>query len=245
VQQIAKKLSSGKVDSFNLTLLPGANLMENQKALKKAGFKEADIKHAFAATTYTGAALAGKPKNTSLEGFIYGDTYNFMLDATPHDVIQRTIDQMSAYVERENLVAAFKAQGMTLYQGIILASIIQKEVGHAEDMRHVSQVFHKRLKEGVSLGADSTFIYGARKLGVAPSIDLDSPYNTRIHTGLPPTPISNPGADALYAAAHPSDTDDLYFVSGDDGNTYFSKTNEEHEHLTKEHCHINCELPQG
>lgn len=243
VQQIAKKLSSGKVDSFNLTLLPGANLMEDQKALKKAGFKEADIKQALTAT-YKGSALAGKPKNTSLEGFIYGDTYNFMLDATPQDVIQRTIDQMSAYIEKEQLEAAFKAQGLTLYQGITLASIIQKEVAHPEDMAHVSQVFHSRLHTDMPLGSDVTFIYGAKLLGVAPTPELDSPYNTRVHKGLPPTPIANPGADALYAAAHPSKTDDLFFVAGDDGTTYFSKSNEEHEALTQKYCHVNCELPQ-
>jgi UPF0755 protein len=64
-----------------------------------------------------------------------------------------------------------------------------------------------------------------------------------VHTGLPPTPIANPGAAALYAAAHPSDTDDLFFVAGDDGVTYFSKTNEEHERLTQLHCDKNCEIP--
>jgi UPF0755 protein len=242
VQQILEKIGSGDVDSFNLTLLPGATLADTKEALLKAEFKEDDINRAFKAT-YNSPLLAAKPKNASLEGFIYGDTYNFTLDATPETVLERTFDEMYAYIQKENLEAAYKAHGLTLYEGIILASIIQKEVANKDDMAHVSQVFHKRLNDGMQLGSDVTFLYGAKLLGVTPTVDLDSPYNTRVHTGLPPTPIANPGAAALYAAAHPSDTDDLFFVAGDDGVTYFSKTNEEHERLTQLHCDKNCEIP--
>jgi UPF0755 protein len=242
VQQILKKIGSGDVDSFNLTLLPGATLADTKEALLKADFKEDDIDRAFKAT-YDSPLLAAKPKNASLEGFIYGDTYNFTLDATPETVLERTFDEMYAYIQKENLESAYKARGMTLYEGIIFASIIQKEVANKEDMAHVSQVFHKRLNDGMQLGSDVTFLYGAKLLGVTPTVDLDSPYNTRVHTGLPPTPIANPGAAALYAVAHPSNTDDLFFVAGDDGVTYFSKTNEEHERLTQLHCDKNCEIP--
>lgn len=242
VQQILEKIGSGDVDSFNLTLLPGATLADTKEALLKAEFKEDDINRAFKAT-YSSPLLAAKPKNASLEGFIYGDTYNFTLDATPETVLERTFDEMYAYIQKENLEAAYKAHGLTLYEGIILASIIQKEVANKDDMAHVSQVFHKRLNDGMQLGSDVTFLYGAKLLGVTPTVDLDSPYNTRVHTGLPPTPIANPGAAALYAAAHPSNTDDLFFVAGDDGVTYFSKTNEEHERLTQLHCDKNCEIP--
>ena len=150
---------------------------------------------------------------------------------------------MYADIQANNLEQAYAARGMTLYQGITFASIVQSEVSNKADMPLVSQVFHKRLDEGIVLGSDVTFIYGARKLGVAPTVNLDSPYNTRVRQGLTPTPVSNPGLDALLAGANPSDTDYLYFVAGDDGKTYFSRTNEEHEALTRQHCMQNCILP--
>jgi UPF0755 protein len=106
----------------------------------------------------------------------------------------------------------------------------------------VAQIFFKRLREGMPLGADATFVYAANKAGVAPTVDLDSPYNTRIHAGLPPGPISAPGLAALQGVAQPAEGDYLYFVSGDDGKNYYSRTAEEHEANTREHCKINCSL---
>jgi UPF0755 protein len=92
------------------------------------------------------------------------------------------------------------------------------------------------------LGADATFVYAAKKLGTAPSVNLESPYNTRIHAGLPPGPIASPGKSALEAAGNPATGDYLFFVSGDDGTTYFTRTQQEHDQKTREYCHKNCSL---
>ncbi len=110
------------------------------------------------------------------------------------------------------------------------------------DQKQVAQIFYKRLGEDIPLGADATFVYAAKKLGVTPSVDLDSPYNTRVHAGLPPGPISTPGLSALQAVAQPAPGDYLYFVSGDDGQTYFARTQEEHEANAAQYCKVNCAL---
>lgn len=242
VSEIVDHLESGKPDEFTLTFLPGGTLADARKVLEGAGYSAADIDTAFS-KTYDGPLFDGKPAGTDLEGYIYGDTYNFYTGASLDDVLTKIFAHMYEDVQANNLERAYAAQGMNLYQGITFASIVQTEVSNKDDMAVVSQVFHKRLATDMPLGSDVTFIYGARKLGVAPSVDLNSPYNTRTHKGLPPGPVSNPGLSALVAGASPATTDYLYFVAGDDGKTYFSKTNEEHEAATKAHCQANCLLP--
>lgn len=242
VSEIVDHLESGKPDEFTLTFLPGGTLADARKVLEGAGYSTADINTSFS-KTYTGPLFDGKPAGSDLEGYIYGDTYNFYTGASVDDVLEKIFDHMYEDIKANNLEAGYAAQGMSLYQGITFASIVQTEVSNKDDMSKVSQVFHKRLATDMPLGSDVTFIYGARKLGVAPSVDLDSPYNTRAHKGLPPGPVSNPGISALVAGASPANTDYLYFVAGDDGVTYFSKTNEEHEAATRAHCQVNCLLP--
>lgn len=244
VEQIVSKLQTAGVEMFDIMFLPGATVEDAKKVLADHGYSKAAIDRAFS-RSYDSPLFKGKPANTSLEGFIYGETYRFNINATPEDILKRTFDEMYAYIEQENLEAAYKKHGLSLYEGIILASIIQKEENDKGDMQKASQVFHKRLDIGMPLGSDVTFIYGARKLGVPPTVDLDSPYNTRIVKGLPPTPVATPGAEALYAAAYPANTDYLYFVAGDSGKTYYSKTIDEHERLTREYCHKNCILPSS
>ena len=159
---------------------------------------------------------------------------------------------METVVQKNDLVAKYKAQGLDLYQGVTLASIIESEVD-CEDkptperkercyqyQRTIAQIFLKRLRENVSLGSDVTFIYAANQAHVAPTVDIDSPYNTRLHAGLPPGPISSPGELGLKALANPSDTDYLYFIAGDDGLIYFAKTDAEHQQNIKNHCQKGC-----
>jgi UPF0755 protein len=131
-------------------------------------------------------------------------------------------------------------QGLTVHEGVILASIIEQEVGKQSDRATVAQVFLKRRQMDMPLGSDVTAFYGAIKDGKTPSLTYDSPYNTLIHKGLPPGPISNVSDSSLQAVANPSPTDYLYFVAGDDGITYFSHTLQEHEALTQAHCKKLC-----
>lgn len=239
--QIVSHLASGKVDEFSVTFLPGATVADHKKVLVKAGYSEADIEAAFS-KTYDHPLFADKPVGTDLEGYIYGETYSFETSASVEQILIRTFEEFYKVVKDQNIIDTYARQNLNLYQGITLASIIQKEVSRADDQRQVAQVFLKRLRDGMPLGADATFVYAAKKLGVTPSVNLDSLYNTRIHAGLPPGPIASPGKTALEAAGNPAAGDFVFFVSGDDGATHFSHTQAEHEAKTRQYCHKNCSL---
>jgi UPF0755 protein len=127
-------------------------------------------------------------------------------------------------------------RGLSMHEGIILASIVEQEVSTPEDRAKVAQVFYNRMKRGMLLQSDVTAFYGAHILGVSPSTHVDSPYNTYVHPGLPVGPISNVSATSLQAVANPANSDYLYFVAGDDGTTYFSHTQAEHEALVRQYC---------
>jgi UPF0755 protein len=222
-----------------VTFLPGATVKEDKEALVKSGYSSAEVDRAFG-KVYNHPLFASKPLTADLEGYIYGETYKFNGDATVEQILTRTFDEYYQVVKENNLVNAFKKQGLTLYQGITLASIIQREVPSATDQKQVAQIFLKRYKDGMTLGSDITAYYGADKEGLSRSVATDTPYNTRIHKGLPPGPIASPGLTALQAVAHPSSGDYLYFLSGDDDITYYAKTEEEHQANITNHCQVKC-----
>ena len=143
-------------------------------------------------------------------------------------------------VQKHDLVKKYKQRGLTLYEGITLASIVQREVNGLDDQKKVAGVFYNRLKQDMMLGSDVTYQYIADKTGQQRSPSLDSPYNTRRYTGLPPGPIAVPGESALLAVAEPTKSDYLYFLSGDDDKTYFGKTEAEHERNIQQHCQKKC-----
>ena len=239
VEAIVAHLVAGRVDQFNLTFLPGATLAENRKVLIGAGYGEQEVDGALA-KTYDHPLLKDKPKSADLEGYLYGETYTFGSNASVEEILTEVFDYYYDIIQKDKLIEGYKAQDLNLYQGITLASIIQREAFSVADQKQVAQVFFKRLSIGMMLGSDVTYQYAAKKLGVDPHPDLDSPYNTRKFTGLPPGPIATPGRTALQAVAAPASGDYLYFVSGDDDKTYFSKTLEEHEANAAAHCHVKC-----
>lgn len=242
VQQITAALVEGpSTQEIEVTFLPGATLLDSKKVLTELGFDDAEVDAAFAAR-YDHPLFEGRPATADIEGYLYGETHRFAHDASLETILTRFFDDMYAVVEAHDLVAAYRQQGLSLYEGITLASIIQKEVSGQGDSRQVAQVFYKRLTDGMPLGADATFVYAAAKAGDTPRVDHPSPYNTRIHGGLPPGPISAPGEEALLATANPAEGDFLYFVSGDDGTNYFSRTEEEHIENTRRYCIENCAL---
>jgi UPF0755 protein len=238
-QEIVKHLVNGTVDQFSITFLPGATEAMDRQVLINAGYSTSDVDTALGAT-YSGSLFTDKPAGTDLEGYIYGETYDFNSGATVQDILQRTFDEFETVVTQNNLVAGFAKQGLNLYQGITLASIIQREVSSASDQKQVAQVFYLRLAMNIPLGSDVTYIYGASLLGVAATPTLDSPYNTRINTGLPPGPIATPGLSALQATASPASGSYLYFLSGDDGKTYFATTEAQHEANIANYCKVKC-----
>lgn len=238
-QEIVDHLVSGKQDTFSVTFLPGDTLANNRKKLIEVGYGEAEVDAALA-KTYSRPLFASKPASADLEGYLYGETYEFDSAASVEAILNRTFDEYEKIITRHDLVNGFKKQGLTLYEGITLASIIQREVTGEEDEKQVAGVFVNRLKDGISLGSDVTYQYAARKMGVAPTPQLESPYNTRKYAGLPPGPIAVPGVGALKAVANPGVHDYIFFLSGDDDVTYFAKTDAEHQKNIINHCKQKC-----
>jgi len=247
--QIIDHLVSGKVDQFNIMFLPGATLKQHRQVLIEAGFTAAEVDKAFA-ETYDSPLFDGKPTGTDLEGYIYGETYNVNASDSVEQILKRTFAEFSDVVVKNNLVEGFKQQGLTLYEGITLASIVQRESitppdtsKPSADQKQIAQVFYSRLAAGMTLGSDVTYQYAADKLGVARDVNLDSPYNTRRYKGLPPGPIASPGLTALKAVAAPAAGDYLFFLTGDDNITYFAHTDAEHKANIINHCAKNCNTP--
>lgn len=245
VSQIVAHMSSGKTDEVSVTILPGYTLEQladpnYDGSLAQQGFTPQEIASALQAS-YNSPLLSGKPANSSLEGYIYPETYNIMASDSLQKIIQMSFDELYKQIQKKEVEQKLQQQGLTLRDGIILASIVQKEVSNVDDQRQVAQVFLKRLKEGIVLGSDVTFMYIAEKEGRTPSVNDESPYNTRKYGGLPPGPISNFNLSALEAVANPAPGDYLYFVAGDDGTTHFSRTEAEHIENTRKYCTALCQ----
>lgn len=247
--QILDHLVNGSsLDTFNVTFYPGATLAENIKVLEKAGYSNKEITVALKATS--SPLFDSKPVDADLEGYIYGDTYNFNTGATVKEILERAFAEFYTVIQSNKLVAGFASHNLNLYQGITLASIVQREVNTptvkdepSQDQKQVAQVFYTRLNSGMALGSDVTYQYIADKTGVVRDVNIDSPYNTRRYAGLPPGPISVPSLTALKAVANPASGDYLYFLSGDDDTVYFAHTNDEHEANATDHCKIKCSTP--
>lgn len=158
----------------------------------------------------------GLPKwvKSSAEGFIFPDTYELPDKPKADAVLKLATAQFTRVAKELELSAKAEALGISGYQAVVVASIIEKEVFRAEDRPKVAQVIYNRLERGMTLGMDSTAIYASWREGLkTTNYNLDSPYNTRVNKGLPPTPINSPGRAALEAAVNPADGDWLYFVT--------------------------------
>jgi len=178
----------------------------------------------------SGAIKSGEKLSEDLEGFLFPDTYYFYKNSSIKDVIERMQNNFDRKVTEE-MKKEIEKQGKTLYEIIIMASVIEKEVYNLEDMAIVSSVFWNRVEDNYPLESCATIAY---VLGIDKwrySIEdtkIESPYNTYRNVGLPPTPINNPGLNAIRAAIYPAKTDYYFFLSAPDGTTIFSKTLEEH-----------------
>lgn len=264
VGDIYKQLIEGSKSAnvFQLTILPGETVRDVKAKLKNLGYSEQEINDAFA-KNYEHKVLAGRGDTSAwnaepLEGYIFGDTYEFYTGESVENIILTTLDNLWAAVEGNDLIAKLGAHDMSLYDGITLASIVQKEA-HTLDQPYVAEVFYNRLANGIALGSDVTLTYALNLVDPerktyaynADALTLDHPYNTRnaVYTGLTPGPISNPGVSALLAVADPKEPEGfdenrkvLYFLTGDDGKMYYSDTEEGHNQNIANHCQELCNV---
>ena len=251
VEKIYSKLVDGSNDAvvFRFTALPGETLNDIKKRLISIGYTTEEIDAAFA-KDYNHPVLADKPKDASLEGYLFGETYEFYQTDSVETIVIRMLDELYTVVETNNLRQKFNNMGYTLHEGIIMASVVQKEAGTVskEDQKIVASVFWNRLANGMSLGSDVTATYAANLVDPNRTtytdnvavLNIDSCYNTRKYAGLPCGAISNPSALVLISTANPADTSYLYFLTGDDGLMYYSYTESEHNQNAIDHCQVLC-----
>ncbi len=237
-QQTAETIVLGKVATVDITIPPGLRLSQIAKIITDKGYSSQSVEKAFT-TNYDSVVYRSKPKEASLEVLIYPETYRLKLSDDPESLIAESFKLYDKAITDE-VIIGLANKNLTLYQGITLASIVQLEVAKADIQPAVAQVFLKRLKDGMNLGSDVTFIYAAKETNQVATPSLDSPYNTRINSGLPPTPIANFNFSALKAVVDPAEGDYVYFVAGDDGAVYFARTLEEHEQNVSNYCKKSC-----
>jgi len=164
------------------------------------------------------------------EGFLFPDTYYFYKNLTVEQVVKKMRDNFDNKITDE-IEKSLVLQGSSIYDILIMASILEKEVVSDEDRTIVSGIFWKRIKNNYPLESCATIAYilGVEKKQYSyEDTRVKSPYNTYINSGLPPTPINNPGLSAIKAALYPKQTDYNFFLSAPDGRTIYARTLEEH-----------------
>jgi len=169
-------------------------------------------------------------KAQKYEGFLFPDTYFFLKGESVEAVIKKMKNRFYEVLPKDYEDKA-EEKGLTLYQAVILASIVEKEAKFDEDRPLVASVFLNRLKVGMPLQSDATinYVLKNKKLWLTDKdLKIDSPYNTYTHTGLPPTPICNPGLKSLLAVVNAPKTDYYYFLTTKSGKAVFETTLKEH-----------------
>ncbi len=224
---VYKRLRRGDVFTRTLVIPEGFDIFDIAGAVEAAGLGPR-ASFLQAEQTHTELVKAWNPGATSLEGYLFPDTYRFSPHATP-------VQMLAAMVKRFREVSArLGVPGGEVARTVTMASLVEKEVHIDSERALVAGVFENRLADGMPLQTDPAVAYASMLRGTwtgvihQSELHSDSPYNTYAHTGLPPGPICNPGVAALRAALDPARTDYLYFVADAQGATRFSRDLKEH-----------------
>ena len=220
-------ITNGKVVVYSVTVIEGKTFKDLRETLRQTAGLEHTLNNKTDTEVATLLGLQGNP-----EGWFLPETYQFNRGMTDLDMLKRMHGEMQRTLEQ---AWASRAEGLPLatpYEALILASIIEKETGVAAERPQISGVFTRRLQKNMLLQTDPTVIYGAADYHgdlTRKHLQTDTPYNTYINKGLPPTPIALPGKASIEAALHPADGASLYFVADGTGGHTFSATYEEHQ----------------
>ncbi|HKR85474.1 MAG TPA: endolytic transglycosylase MltG [Terriglobales bacterium] len=226
VRDIHSRLARGDIYVHTVVIPEGFNMFDIANAVQAAGLGPA-TEFLKIATTETNLISDLAPQATSLEGYLFPNTYNFTRTQTMREMAAEMVKQFRQ-------VAVQVGLNHQTQQTVTLASIVEKETGVAEERPRVASVYTNRLAQHIPLQADPSVIYAELLSGTYGGalhhndMQFDSAYNTYRHAGLPPGPIANPGRTSIEAALHPAQTDYLYFVADGNGHHKFATTLEEH-----------------
>ncbi|HKK16769.1 MAG TPA: endolytic transglycosylase MltG [Gammaproteobacteria bacterium] len=227
-RQLLQQFISGDVRQYALTLVEGWTVRDMLAVVEEDSVLEQSLQHVAVENLMMELGYPG----LSPEGQFFPDTYHFPRGTTDIAFLKRAHTALQRVLEEEWQARDDNLPYQSPYEALILASIIEKETGVPEERAQIAGVFVRRLQRGMRLQTDPTVIYAMQESfdGNIRSKDLqiDSPYNTYLYAGLPPTPIALAGRESIQAALHPADGKALYFVAKGDGSHHFSKTLEEH-----------------
>jgi len=237
LMQIVDRLEHGSPDQLVVRIPEGFPLKFQAQYVERSGLGTAADYLSAARDPAQAAAypfLASRPTNADppLEGYLFPDTYQIDRTGGMTQLIKAQLDQFGTVFSpalRGQITEAAAARPAESVEAIvILASMVEREANKDADRGNVCSVYYNRLKVGMPLGVDATLLYALGRLTPEPTypeLQLNTPFNTRTHAGLPPGPISNPGKAALLACINPPQTSYLYYFTDPDGVTHF-ETNE-------------------
>ncbi len=217
--QIAKQVAAGQynINQLKTTIPEGSTIFDISLILKR--------RYPLFDTVHFLTLSQGR------EGYLFPDTYLFGADVRPETVIATMSDNFMKKINDPDVSKALVAFGKTQGDVMKMASILEGEARQTETRRMIAGILWKRISLGIPLQVDAAFRYVNGKTTAqltTADLKIDSPYNTYLYKGFPPTPISNPGLDSIMAAVTPIQSDYLYFLTGDDGTMHYAKTLDEH-----------------
>lgn len=237
--EIMAVLVSGKSVARKITFAEGLNIYDLAQIFEKSEISTREEFMALVKDKEFIRSLLNEDLN-SLEGYLYPETYQVTKFEGARGLITQMVRRF-LQVWNAEIEPHARASGWSRNQVVIFASIVEKETGAAFERPIVSSVFHNRLQKNMRLQTDPTVLYGmAVKQGKMPiniskkDLQTPTPYNSYTNAGLPPTPIANPGKEALQAALRPASTKYLYFVSKNNGTHVFSETLQEHNRAVQD-----------
>lgn len=241
--EVILRLRSGGIESDLVRIPEGLRVEEIGELLTTAGVGSIEEWDDSVTRPWQHAALIGKPAGTSLLGYLLPASYPFRKSTTADDAIEAMLDAFATQVTPELRRKAL-VSGMTMHEVLTLASIIEREAALVSEQPLIASVFLNRLREGMVLQADPTVQFAVstpesvlefgwwKMILTQNDLEVDSLYNSYLHSGLPPSPVANPGIDAIIAVLEPADTKFLFFVADPacDGSHRFSATLGVHNH---------------
>lgn len=212
---VMKRIIEGDYGILNIkiTIPEGATIKDINMIFAEAGFENFNIQEA------------------GIEGYLFPDTYFFAIDTLPKDAVAKMTENLKAKITPD-LEKAILEHKRTFHQILTMASLLEKEAAKTEERKMISGILWKRIDTKMLLQVDAVFRYILGKNTfelTTEDLKIDSPYNTYRYKGLPPTPIANPGLDAIVAAIFPEKSPYWYYLSDKEGNIYYAKTFDEHK----------------
>jgi UPF0755 protein len=240
IREMAAALQSARIEAFTLTIPEGWRVEEIAERVEvmSPSVSSADFLSAVTTEIDMSSVSFELPGHSTLEGFLFPDTYIIEPDISADELVHLMLTNFDTRVD-DALRQAFTDQGLTLYEAVTLASIVEREAVIPEERPRIAAVFLNRLAIGMNLDADPTVQYAIASSDrtdwwpqlTLEDLQFDSPYNTYRYPGLPPSPLASPGLDSLQAVAYPPTTTEYYFRALCDGSGQhaFAETFEQHQ----------------